>query len=50
MKFNLKIKGILYFDKDNKYKRKKYEGSFYNDDFEGKGILHWNDGDKYDGD
>ena len=51
MKYNFKCgKGILYFDKDDKYKRKKYEGSFHNDDFEGKGIMFWNDGNKYEGD
>ena len=43
-------KGILYYDKDNKNKRKKYEGDFKNDKPNGKGTLYWIDGSKYEGD
>ena len=43
-------KGIIYYVKDDKNKRKKYEGDFKNDKMEGKGIYYWNDGDRYEGD
>ena len=43
-------KGILYYNKDDKYKRKKYEGEFKNDKKEGKGIIYWIFGDRYEGD
>ena len=42
-------KGILYYNKDNKYNRNKYEGEWENDKFEGKGIMYWNNGDRYEG-
>ena len=51
MKNNLKDgKGIFYFNKDDKFERKKYEGDFKNDKREGKGTIYWNDGDRYEGD
>lgn len=37
-------KGILYYDKDDIHKRKKYEGEFINDKREGNGKIFWNDG------
>ena len=42
-------KGILYFEKDDKYKRKKYEGEFKNDKMEGKGIMYYKNGEIYEG-
>ena len=42
-------KGILYYNKNDKAKRKKYEGYFKNDKREGKGILFWINGEKYEG-
>ena len=43
-------KGILYYNKNNKFERNRYEGDFKDDKLEGKGILYWNDGDRYEGD
>ena len=43
-------KGILYYSKGDKYKRKKYEGYFRKDKKEGNGIFYWNDGEKCEGD
>ena len=37
-------KGILFYNKNNKYERNRYEGDFKDDKLEGKGILYWNDG------
>ena len=50
MKYNFKIKGILFFDKNDKIKRKKYEGDFKNNLRDGKGKIYWNDGERYEGD
>ena len=43
-------KGILYYDKNDKYKRHKYEGYFKKDQLDGKGIMIWNDMNVYKGD
>ena len=43
-------KGILYYDKNDKYNRYKYEGDFKDDIREGKGILIFKQGEKYEGD
>ena len=42
-------KGILYYNIDDKYKRKRYEGNFKDDKMDGKGIYYQNDGDRYEG-
>ena len=50
MKNNLKEgKGIIFYNKDDKYNRNKYEGLFKNDKKEGNGKLYFNNGDIYDG-
>ena len=43
-------KGVLYFEEDDEYKRKKYEGDFKDDIFEGKGIIQWVSGSRHVGD
>ena len=43
-------KGVLYYEKNNEFGRKKYEGNFKNDKPEGKGTMYWNNGSWYDGD
>ena len=43
-------KGILYYNKNDTYKRNRYEGSWKNNMREGKGILYFDTGDKYEGD
>ena len=43
-------KAILYYNKNDEFNRKKYEGDFKNDKREGKGILYWNNNDRYEGD
>ena len=42
-------KGTLFYEKENKNKRQRYEGDFKNDKPNGRGILYWNDGSKYEG-
>ena len=43
-------KGIYYYNKDDIYERKKYEGDWKDDKREGKEILYWKRGGKYEGD
>ena len=41
--------GILYYNIDDKFKRKKYIGNFKNDKKDGKGIMLFNNGNRYEG-
>jgi len=43
-------KGILFYNKNDAYKRIRYEGYFKNDKFEGKGIMYYKDNERYVGD
>ena len=42
--------GILFYNKDDVYKRRRYEGTFITDILEGKGIMYYNNWDRYEGD
>ena len=42
-------KGILFFNKEDEYERREYEGTFNNDKKEGKGIIYFKNGDKFEG-
>jgi len=42
-------KGIFYYNKDDIYERKMYEGDWKDDQRDGNGILYWKKG-KYEGD
>ena len=43
-------KGILYYNKNDIYERRRYEGDFKNNKQEGKGVLLWNNKSIYEGD
>ena len=50
-KNNLKEgKGMLFYDKNDEFNRKSYDGDFKNDKANGNGVLLWNSGNLYEGD